>query len=181
MKLQWVLLFSLSLLGLQANASSREEANAANKERVLKGGKMSPREQMEIDKAALADSNQSAGDNFLASNKSRPGVVSLPSGVQYLILRESNGKHPAENSQISCRYKGKLIDGSPFDKFEDKKPSALQVAGLVPGLKEAVKLMSAGSKWEIVVPPQLAYGAKGNRVIGPNAVLIYEMELLSIR
>jgi FKBP-type peptidyl-prolyl cis-trans isomerase FklB len=181
MKLKWMLLLSLVMVGSQAYAISQADANAANKERMLRGGKMSPREREEIDRAALADTNKRAGDDFLASNKAKPGVVSLPSGVQYKILRASEGKKPGNGSQINCRYKGTLIDGTSFDQFEDKKPSALHVAGLLPGLKEAVKLMPVGSKWEIVIPPKLAYGAQGNRVIGPNAVLIYEMEILSLK
>jgi FKBP-type peptidyl-prolyl cis-trans isomerase len=101
--------------------------------------------------------------------------------VQYKIMRAGQGKKPAEDSVVRCRFKGKLVDGSIIDKSDNKKPSSMHVSGLVEGLKEAVKLMPAGSKWEIVVPPQLAYGTFGNRGVGPNAVLVYEMEILGIK
>jgi FKBP-type peptidyl-prolyl cis-trans isomerase FklB len=210
MKMNWILLFSLCLFALKANAEqsvvidaqsvgqspsatnagangaassdSVAEANAANKERILKGGKMSRREQREMDKAAMADTNLQAGSDFLATNKTKPGVVTLASGVQYKILKAGTGnKKPTENSSIRCRYTGSLIDGSTIDKSDAKKPVTLRVEGFVQGLKEAVTLMPTGSKWEIVIPPQLAYGARGYHAVGPNAVVIYEMEILGIK
>ena len=129
----------------------------------------------------MADSNKQAGDNFLAANKAKPGVVTLPSGVQYKILRAGKGMKPTEDNFVRCRYKGTLIDGSIIDKSDEKKPVSMHVAGFLAGLKEAVMLMPTGSKWEIVIPPQLAYGAFGNRGVGPNAVLIYEMEILGVK
>jgi FKBP-type peptidyl-prolyl cis-trans isomerase len=210
MKKNLILLFSLCLFSLQANAEqsvvidqqslgqspaaakpgvngaassdSVAEANAANKERILKGGKVSRREQREIDKAALADTNLKAGSDFLAANKAKPGVVTLASGVQYKILKAGKGsKKPTEKSTIRCRYKGALIDGSTIDQTDAKKPSTMQVVGFVQGLKEAVVLMPTGSKWEIVIPPQLAFGARGYHAAGPNAVVIYEMEIVGIK
>jgi FKBP-type peptidyl-prolyl cis-trans isomerase FklB len=164
-----------------ATTDARAEANAANKEQFLKGGKMSPRERAAVAKAEIGNANIQAGSDFLSSNNAKAGVVSLPSGVQYRILRAGKGKTPTEDSVIRCRYKGTLIDGTAIDKSDSKKPSSLHVNGLLAGLKEAVKLMPTGSKWEIVIPPQLAYGAIGNRGVGPNAVLIYEMEILGIK
>lgn len=209
MKMKLVCLLCLSLLALQANAEQsvvidtqsvggspaaakadataavptdpKAEANATNKEQFLKGGKMSPREKAAVAKAEIGNANIQAGADFLASNKAKPGVVSLPSGMQYKVLRAGKGKMPTEESVVRCRYKGRLIDGTTIDKSDAKKPSSLNVTGLLAGLKEAVKLMPAGSKWEIVIPPQLAYGAIGNRGVGPNAVLIYEMEILGIK
>jgi FKBP-type peptidyl-prolyl cis-trans isomerase len=164
-----------------AQPQSQAEANEANKERVLKGGKLSPREKAAVGKAAAAETNQTEGVSFLAANKAKKGVVTLPSGLQYKILRAGKGKKPTEASTVMCRYKGTLTDGTSVDKTDDKKPSALRVAGFLPGLKEAVTLMSPGSKWEVVVPPQLAYGSQGNRGIGPNAVLVYQIEILGIK
>jgi FKBP-type peptidyl-prolyl cis-trans isomerase len=211
MKMKWILLFSLGMFAIQANADQpvvidsqsigeapaqaaspagantagqtdpQAEANAANKEQFLKGGKMSPRERAAVAKAEMADTNKQAGDNFLANNKSKQGVVSLPSGLQYKILRAGQGRKPTENSQIRCRYKGTLVDGTVIDKSDDKKPISIRVEGLLAGLKDAVMLMPTGSKWEIVIPPQLAYGTFGNRGIGPNAVLIYQMEILGVK
>jgi FKBP-type peptidyl-prolyl cis-trans isomerase FklB len=185
-KINWILLLCLGLLmslqahTQQADADAQAQANAANKARVLKGGKLSPKEKAELAKAAIADTNQQAGENFLAANRTKPGVVSLPSGVQYRILTAGAGKKPTDESSVRCRYIGTLTDGSSFDKVEDKKPGAIRISGLLPGLKEAVKLMPVGSKWEVVVPPQLAYGAHSNRHVGPNAVLIYVIEIVSI-
>ena len=164
-----------------SQSQSQAETNEANKERALKGGKMSPREKAAVQKATIAESNQTEGESFLAANKAKKGVVTLPSGLQYKVLRAGKGKKPTEGSTVMCRYKGTLIDGTSVDKTDEKKPSALHVAGFLPGLKEAVTLMSPGSKWEIVVPPQLAYGSQGNRGIGPNAVLVYQMEILGIK
>jgi len=82
---------------------------------------------------------------------------------------------------VRCRYKGTLIDGSAIDRSDDRKPSSLHVSGFVQGLREAVTLMPTGSKWQIVIPPQLAYGARGYHAVGPNAVVIYEMEILGVK
>jgi FKBP-type peptidyl-prolyl cis-trans isomerase len=208
MKTQWMFVLSLCLCGFNAlaeqsvvidsqslreapaatksgesapAADGREDANSTNKAQFIKGGKMSAREKREVAKAAVAETNLQAGTDFLTANRAKPGVISLPSGVQYKILRAGTGKQPTENSQVRCRYKGKLIDGSTIDKSDDKKPSTLQVSGFVQGLREAVTLMPTGSKWQIVVPPQLAYGAAGYHAAGPNAVIIYEMEILGIK
>ena len=210
MKIKWILLLGVSLLGFQVMADQpvvidaqsigdapaasnsgasvpmpqsdpQAEANAANKEQFLKGGKMSPRERAAVAKAETAESNRVAGDNFLATNQGKPGVVSLPSGVQYKVLRAGKGKKPTAENMVRCRYKGTLTDGSIIDKSDDKKPVSMLVGGFLAGLKEAVMLMPTGSKWEIVIPPQLAYGPFGNRGVGPNAVLIYDMEILGVK
>ncbi len=152
-----------------------------NRERLLKGHKLSARQQREIAKAELADRNKQQGVEFLATNRVRQGVVTLPSGVQYRIIRAGKGKKPAEENVIMCRYTGTLIDGSTVASSASSKPVPEHVSTLIPGLKEAVKLMPAGSKWQIVIPPQLAYGEAGNRGVGPHAVLIYSMEISSVR
>ena len=207
MKIRWIFLFCFCLLGFQARADqavvidaqsigespaktdanapaqsdAQTQANDANKEQFLQGGKMSPRERAALARAQMADSNKQTGDNFLATNKAKPGVVTLPSGVQYKILRAGKGMKPTEDNFVRCRYKGTLIDGSTIDKSDGNKPVSMHVAGFLEGLKEAVVLMPTGSKWEIVIPPQLAYGAFGNRGVGPNAVLIYDIEILGVK
>jgi FKBP-type peptidyl-prolyl cis-trans isomerase len=196
-KLKWITLVSFSLVALQVNAEQAEaakapaaetpaqlqaEANAANKERALKGNRISPKQRAEIKKDASAENNLIVGEKFLASNKARKEVTSLSSGVQYRVISAGKGKHkPTDSSTVVCRYQGKFIDGTVFEKADGKKLSTLKVAGLVPGLQEAVKNMTTGSKWEIVVPPKLGYGDKGHRDVAPNAVLIYEMEIVSIK
>ncbi|NOU01309.1 MAG: hypothetical protein HOO95_07030 [Gallionella sp.] len=153
----------------------------ANRDRILKGGKMSARQRTALAKAQISDDNKQFGESFLAQNKAKQGVISLPSGVQYKILRAGSGKNPSESSIVACRYRGTLVDGATFDQSESKKTVDLSVSGFLPGLKEVVKLMSAGSKWQIVIPPQLAYGELGDRGVGPNAVLIYDMEIVGIK
>jgi FKBP-type peptidyl-prolyl cis-trans isomerase FklB len=186
MSSNWIILVSLCLLlcaeanAQQAPAAGQEEANAANKEQALKGGRLSPRQRAELTKAAAADQNTQAGTAFLNANKVKPGVISLPSGVQYKVLKPGSGNRPGDAGSVLVRYQGTLIDGSSFDKVDDKSPIPLRVFGLVPGLREAVKLMPVGSKWEIVVPPQLGYGAQGYRGVGPNAVLIYVLEIVGL-
>lgn len=202
MKLKWVVLFSLGVASLSASADQSTVINpqaagdqpaaaapaqtdgsaAPNRPPLREGARVSLRERTALAKAAMADSNVPQGEAFLTANKAKPGVVTLASGVQYKILTGSKGKKkPTDNSVVKCRYVGKLIDGSVIDKTDETKPADINVAGLLPGLKEAVKLMPAGSKWQIVIPPQLAYGDKGNRGVGPNAVLVYDMQIVSIK
>jgi FKBP-type peptidyl-prolyl cis-trans isomerase len=184
--MKWILLLSLTFFGIQAIAEQSTpdtlaEANAANKAQLLKGGKMSPKQKAMLSQASMADQNSQEGASFLANNKSKPGVKSLPDGLQYKILKSGKGKMPVESSSIRCIYVGKFTDGSTFDKVEDKSPAEIRVAGLLPGLKEAVKLMPVGSKWEVVIPSELAYGVQGSHGVAPNAVLIYVIEILGIK
>jgi len=162
-------------------AVTPQSAVETNKEATLKNTRISPRQRAEFLKADLQVSNKQDGEAFLSANKLKPGVVVLPSGVQYKIIRPSKGKQPSDKSMIVCRYKGTQIDGSSFDKSDAKKPLTLAVAGLLPGLREAVKLMTTGSKWQIVIPSQLGFGVRGSQGVGPNAVLIYDMEIISVK
>ena len=182
MNRKWVCMLFIGLLGLQAHAQQAAsgalaEANAANKEMLLKGGKISPRQQRELKLAEKAESNQQTTQTYLAANKLKTGVMTLPSGVQYKILKAGTGKKVGDAPTVRCLYQGTLVDGTRFDNELGKTAIEMKVDGFVPGLKEAVKLMPVGSKWEIVVPPQLGYGARGNHAVAPNAVLIYEMEI----
>ncbi len=150
-------------------------------ERLHRGGKMSVRQKAALAKAEAAMSNKQEAEEFLAANRSIRGVISLPNGLQYLIRKPGRGKKPIDSDIILCRYTGKLIDGTDFDYTAGNAPVPLAVSDFIPGMREAVKLMAVGSKWQVVVPPHLAYGEKGDRGIGPNAVLIYEIELNSIK
>lgn len=127
--------------------------------------------------------NRKEGDAFLAANKTKKGVVTLPSGLQYKILNAGNGKKPTDADTVECRYRGTLINGTEFDNSEKTgKPVAFKVAGVIPGWTEALKLMPVGSKWQLFIPPQLAYGERGaGGQIGPNATLIFEVELLAVK
>jgi FKBP-type peptidyl-prolyl cis-trans isomerase FklB len=135
------------------------------------------------DKRIAAIDNKAAGDAFLAENRTKEGVITLPSGLQYRILREGQGRKPAESDTVVCSYRGTLIDGTEFDSSNGTgKPVTFQMKAVIKGWREALKLMPIGSKWQLFVPPKLAYGQQGSgRHIGPNATLIFELELLAIR
>jgi FKBP-type peptidyl-prolyl cis-trans isomerase len=137
------------------------------------------RKQVQTRRIAGED-NKKAGDAFLAENKTKEGVVTLPSGLQYKILKAGDGKKPAETDTVEVNYRGTLVDGTEFDSTKPGKPATLQVNGVIRGWSEALQLMPVGSKWQLVIPPPLAYGGRGSGLIGPNATLIFEVELLAI-
>lgn len=133
-------------------------------------------------RAKEADDNKKSGDAFLADNGKKDGVVTLPSGLQYKIVKPSDGKKPTDADTVTCNYRGTLIDGTEFDKSQAGQPATFQVGAVIPGFKEALKLMPVGSTWQFFIPPNLAYGDRGaGNVIGPNTTLIFEVELLSIK
>ena len=132
---------------------------------------------------AAAEKNKAEGEAFLAANKAKEGVVALPSGLQYKILKVGDGRKPTEADTVECQYRGTLVDGTEFDSsYRRGQPVTLKVkGGVIPGWAEALLLMPAGSKWQFVVPPQLAYGERGaGREIGPNATLVFELEFLAV-
>jgi len=126
--------------------------------------------------------NKREGDAFLAENRKKDGVVALPSGQQYKVLKAGDGKKPTEADTIECNYRGTLVNGTEFDSSRAGQPATFKVAGVIPGWREALALMPVGSKWQLFIPPQLAYGERGaGRDIGPNATLVFELELLAIK
>lgn len=132
--------------------------------------------------AAAAAANKAQGEAFLSANGAKPGVRTLPSGLQYQILTPGTGVKPKPSDTVICNYRGALIDGTEFDSSaKHGGPANLSVDGVIPGWSEALQLMPVGSKWRLFVPSELAYGAQGaGEDIGPNAVLIFDIELLSI-
>ncbi len=135
-----------------------------------------------LSKRVATEENKKKGEAFLAANKARDGVVTTPSGVQYKILKAGDGKMPTESDLVEVHYRGTLLDGTEFDSTEAGQAATLKVAALIVGWKEALKLMPAGSKWQIFIPPQLAYGERGvGSDIGPNETLVFEVELLAIK
>jgi FKBP-type peptidyl-prolyl cis-trans isomerase len=141
------------------------------------------REKFELALKEFAKKNKQDGEAYLAANKSKEGVVTLPSGLQYKVLKETDGKKPGPNDQVVCNYRGTLLDGTEVDSsYKRKEPSIFPLKGVIKGWAEALQLMPVGSKWQVVVPSDLAYGERGSpsRSIGPNATLVFEVELVSI-
>jgi FKBP-type peptidyl-prolyl cis-trans isomerase len=130
-----------------------------------------------------ADANKKAGDAFLAENKAKPGVVALPSGLQYKVVTEGTGPKPAATDSVVCNYRGTLLNGTEFDSsYKRGQPATFPVNGVIKGWTEALQLMPVGSKWQLFVPPDLAYGSRGvGSDIGPEATLVFEVELISIQ
>lgn len=136
------------------------------------------------EKMALAgEANKKEGGAFLEANKAKEGVVTLPSGLQYKVLTQGTGPTPKAADSVVCNYRGTLINGTEFDSsYKRGQPATFPVTGVIKGWTEALQLMPVGSKWELFVPSDLAYGPRGaGGVITPNATLIFEVELLSIQ
>jgi len=132
----------------------------------------------------LSDKNKKEGEDFLAENKKKEGVVTLPSGLQYKLITEGTGEKPKATDTVTVHYRGSLVDGTEFDssyKHAHGEPVTFPVNGVIPGWTEVLQLMKAGSKWQVFIPAKLAYGEKGaGRDIGPNSTLIFDVELISI-
>ncbi len=130
----------------------------------------------------IAEENKVIGEAFLAENKDKEGVVTLASGLQYKIVKKGAGNKPAAEDTVKVHYSGSLINGTVFDSsIERGKPVSFAVDGVIAGWTEALKLMHEGSKWSLYIPSDLAYGPGGNRNIGPNETLLFEVELLEIK
>lgn len=124
--------------------------------------------------------NLKKGEEFLAANKSKPGVKVTPSGLQYIVESEGSGESPDSNDVVKANYRGTLIDGTEFDKSKGE-PVEFPVNGVIPGWTEALQMMKPGAKWKLFIPANLAYGERGGgEKIGPNETLIFEVELVSV-
>jgi FKBP-type peptidyl-prolyl cis-trans isomerase len=151
-----------ALMQLQSEVQAKQQAKAAQE----------------------GEANKKEGEAFLAANKSKEGVVTLPSGLQYKILKEGSGPKPKATDSVVCNYKGTLINGTEFDSsYKRGEPATFPVTGVIKGWTEALQLMPVGSKWQLFIPSDLAYGARGTPggPIGPNSTLIFEVELMSIK
>jgi FKBP-type peptidyl-prolyl cis-trans isomerase FklB len=133
--------------------------------------------------AELTAKNIKESEVFLAENAKKEGVTVLPSGLQYKVIEAGSGKKPTTGSTVTVHYRGRLIDGTEFDSsYERGEPATFPVVGVIPGWTEALQLMQEGAKWELVIPTDLAYGERGaGQIIGPNAVLLFDVELLSVK
>jgi FKBP-type peptidyl-prolyl cis-trans isomerase len=132
--------------------------------------------------SALSEKNRAAGAAFLAANKNKEGVVTTASGLQYKVLKKGDGPKPQNNDKVTVHYRGTLLDGTEFDSsYKRGKPATFQVNGVIRGWTEALQLMNVGSKYQLFIPSDLAYGTRGaGRKIGPNSALIFDVELLGI-
>src|SRR4030042_5942233 len=131
----------------------------------------------------MSEKQKQRGEAFLAENKKKEGVKTLTSGLQYKVVKAGSGKKPKLNDTVTVHYRGTLIDGTEFDSsLRRGKPATFPVSGGFPGWTEALPLMEEGAKWQLFIPPKLAYGERGaGGLIGPNATLIFEVELISIQ
>ena len=129
----------------------------------------------------LADDNQAAADEFLQTNLSKNGIVALPSGVQYRIIEEGEGSRPGMESTVKVHYRGSKINGHEFDSsFARGVPEEFPVNTVLKGWQEVLPLMKTGATWQIFVPPELAFGARGNPPVGPNEALMFDLKLVEI-
>lgn len=132
---------------------------------------------------AAAEKNLKDSEAFLAENGKKEGVVTLPSGLQYKVIQEGSGKTPSATDTVTVHYRGTLVDGSEFDSSHKRgEPATFPVSGVIPGWTEALQLMKEGAKWQVVIPPALAYGERGAApVIAPNSTLVFEVELIKVQ
>jgi FKBP-type peptidyl-prolyl cis-trans isomerase len=130
----------------------------------------------------LGENNKEEGATFLAENKQKEGVKTLPSGLQYKVLKEGTGRTPKVTDTVVVQYKGTLVNGTEFaSSYRTNKPATFPVNGIMRGWTEALQLMKEGSTWQIFIPPELAYGEQGAGPIGPNATLIFKIELIAVK
>ncbi len=130
----------------------------------------------------LMEKYKKQGEDFLAENKKKEGVKTLPSGLQYKVIKAGTGKKPKADDTVTVNYRGTLIDGTEFDSsYRRGQPATFRVSGVIPGWSEALQLMGEGAKWQLFIPSNLAYGERGmGGIIGPNAALVFDVELVSI-
>ena len=175
---------SILMTGVKDSLAGRKTLLTEDEERtVLTALKAEVRKKQEEKMAQAGEANTKEGQAFLAANKSKDGVVTLPSGLQYKILQAGTGPKPTTTDSVVCNYRGTLINGTEFDSsYKRGQPATFPVSGVIKGWTEALQLMPAGSKWQLFVPAELAYGARGaGPGIGPNSTLVFEVELISIQ
>lgn len=166
-----------------STAGGKTRLSADEEKAVLTEVQNEVRKQQQEKTQQLAAANKAEGEAFLTANKAKEGVVTLPSGLQYKVVTPGTGTKPAATDSVVCNYQGKLINGTEFDSsYKRGQPATFEVDKVIKGWTEALQLMPVGSKWQLFIPSNLAYGERGAGAnIGPNATLIFEVELLSIQ
>lgn len=169
--------------GMRDAMSGRELAMSEKEIRVVLNGLQADlRRAMAANQKELGEKNRKRGADFLAAYKAKPGVQSMSNGVAYRILQQGSGPKPSEGESVIVKYRGTSVDGVEFDATEDGKTAVLRVNQVIMGWREALKQMPSGAKWELVIPPNLAYGERGvGTSIGPNETLVFEIELVGIK
>jgi len=174
--------FLRGVLDASADSSKRLMSERGVQD-VLQAFQMEMREKQMTNAKAAGEKNKVEGEKFLAENAKNPGVVTLPSGLQYRVLTEGKGKKPTEKSTVVTHYSGKLLDGTEFDSsYKRGEPVTFAVGGVIRGWTEGLQLMREGSKYEFFIPSNLAYGESGaGGVIPPNATLVFQVELITVK
>ncbi len=171
----------------QTMMTFQQERRALQQERTAKrNAELKKRRAMMAKQRKLAAANapqaQAKGAAFLAANAKRPGVVTLPSGLQYQVVKKSAGRKPTTADTVVCHYRGSFINGKEFDSsYKRNKPAQFRVTGVIKGWTEALQLMAVGAKWKLFIPSELAYGKSGRGSIGPNEALLFDIELVGIK
>lgn len=167
MKLSTIAVLGISLLCANAYADTQDVQSTSGDQTQMQSS---------------ASKTPMTGEAFLEANKKKPGVVTLPDGLQYKVIKEGKGAKPSATDTVTVNYEGKLIDGTEFDSsYKRGEPASFPVNGVIPGWVEALQLMNEGSSWELFIPAKLAYGEQGAPPsIGPNQVLVFKVELLKI-
>jgi FKBP-type peptidyl-prolyl cis-trans isomerase FklB len=170
------------ILGLRDVMAGRELAIGPDEsKKLITDLRQRMMEKQAAERAEQAAKNLAEGQEFLEANKTKEGVKVLPSGLQYKVITEGTGEKPTAEDKVKTHYRGTLIDGTEFDSsYKRNKPLEFSVRGVIKGWTEALQLMSVGSKWELYIPANLAYGERGRPNIPPNSTLIFEIELLEV-
>lgn len=174
---------NLLIEGLKASIAG-EKVLLSDKEirQVMNDYQTQMRQRAMANKQQATVENKKKGEDYLAEYKTQKGVLSLPGGVLYKIVKEGAGKKPVESDMVEVNYRGTLVNGKEFDATEPGHPANMKVSALIAGWKQALSAMPAGSKWQIVIPSQLGYGERGvGTEIGPNEVLVFDVELVAIK
>jgi len=149
---------------------------------VMNAFRSEMREKQMAKQKEAGDKNKKNGEAYLAANKAKEGVKTTPSGLQYKVLVQGTGKIPTTNDTVTTHYRGTLIDGTEFDNsYKRGEPASFPVTGVIKGWTEALLMMPVGSKWQLVIPAEIAYGERGRPNIPPNSVLLFDIELLDIK
>ena len=170
-------------MGIADQLGGKAKFTDEQTQKLMMALQTSMQERQQKKMARTSETNKIAGEKFLAQNKSKPGVVTLPSGMQYKVLTMGSGPKPKETDIVTVHYRGSLIEGKEFESsYKRGQPATFPVNRAMKGWVEALKMMPVGSKWQLFIPPDLAYGLTGaGQDIGPSATLIFEVELLEIK